>query len=83
VTVSVRPERIEVVRDDVTAPSASIPAVVAEVIYLGSHNQIVLDTGGVALIANVATDAGIAAGSRLLAVIPAQYATCFPAEQHA
>jgi spermidine/putrescine transport system ATP-binding protein len=84
VTVSVRPERIEVYPDDVTAPSSALPGLVAEVIYLGSHHQAVLDlSDGARLIANVSTEASIAPGTRLRVMIPARFATCFPDDMRA
>jgi spermidine/putrescine transport system ATP-binding protein len=78
VLVSVRPERIELVRPDRADSPDGLRGVVIEVVYLGSHNQIVLDiAGNLRLIVNAATDAGIQVSDQMVVRIPAQYATCF------
>jgi putative spermidine/putrescine transport system ATP-binding protein len=78
VVVSIRPERVEVARLDVTAPSGALHGVVVELVYLGSHNQIVLEaTPELRLLVNVTTDSGIHVGDQIVASIPARYATCF------
>jgi spermidine/putrescine transport system ATP-binding protein len=80
VLVSVRPERVELFRPDNAATADGLRGVVSEVVYLGSHNQIVIEIAReLRLIVNAPTDAGVRVSDQMGVRIPAQYATCFSA----
>jgi spermidine/putrescine transport system ATP-binding protein len=81
VVVSVRPERIVLGSERDASAAGAMDGVVSEIIYLGSHNQVVLQvTPDLRLSANVPTDFPARPGDRAFANIPARYATCFAAE---
>ncbi|HET7056569.1 MAG TPA: ABC transporter ATP-binding protein [Thermomicrobiales bacterium] len=81
VVVSIRPERITLDIGQDGGPGGAMDGVVSEIIYLGSHNQLVLHVmPDLRLAANVPTDFPAGPGDRASLHIPTRYATCFAAE---
>jgi len=81
VVVSIRPERVELREQPAESLDGSFPATISEIVYLGSHNQIVLyATPNMRLIVNVPTDQLARPGDSVVATVPSRYATCFIAE---
>jgi spermidine/putrescine transport system ATP-binding protein len=81
VVVLVRPERIVLDATPAAEAGGALDCVVSEIIYLGSHNQLVLHVmPDVRLAANVPTDFPARPGDRASVRIPTRYATCFAAE---
>jgi spermidine/putrescine transport system ATP-binding protein len=81
VVVSIRPERVELREQPADSLDGSFPATISEIVYLGSHNQVVLHaTPDMRLIVNLPTDQVARPGESVVATIPPRYATCFIAE---
>jgi spermidine/putrescine transport system ATP-binding protein len=82
VVISIRPERIRLLRNGEDSPDNTVRGVVAEIIYLGSHRQAVTEISpGTRIVINLPSDLVAQPGDLLSAVIPASYATCFASAQ--
>ena len=80
VVVSIRPERIQLLTSGDDSTPNLVRGVVREIVYLGSRHQAVTELApGSHLVIDLPAGFEANKGDNLIAILPAQHTTCFPA----
>ena len=78
ILVSIRPEDVEIALSHEQPADNQIPGTVASAVYMGSHIDCHVDTGGVRLRVQARADAPFRPGDRITVRLPAPACICIP-----